>query len=164
MAQYKYDYANATDADALTHEVAITLDEAKAAIDQLLNSFDVEACPVENLNIIANILGFPIDREDDPDFVRRGLKSAISLYKAKGTAESIKVLFYNLGFYVDVVPLWTPDFVEKVRVSPPYIKAVVASVPPNGNPYLAGFYDVTVMNPDEQYDTSSGAFQYIDKA
>jgi phage tail P2-like protein len=163
MAQYKFDYANATDVDALTHEVALTLDEVKAFIDQLLNSFDIEACPVENLNIIANILGFPIDREDDPDFVRRSLRNAIALYKAKGTADSIKVLFYNLGFYVDVVPLWTPDFVEKVRIFPPYIKATIAKIPDNGNPYRPGYVDVTVVNPDEQFDTSVGAFQYIDK-
>lgn len=163
MAIYKYDYANASDVDAITHEVAITLDEAKAFIDQLLLNFDVESCPVENLNIVANILGYPVDREDDPDFVRRSLKNAISLYKAKGTADSIKVLFYNLGFFVDVVPLWTPDFVEQVRIFPPYIKSTIAVVPPNGNPYLPGHYDVTVINPDEQFDTSAGAFQYINR-
>lgn len=161
MAQYKFDFDNASDVDALTHEVAITLDEAKAFIDQLLNVFDIEACPVENLNIIANILGYPVNKEDDPDFTRRSLRNAIALYKAKGTADSIKVLFYNLGFYVDVVSLWTPDFVESVQVFPPYIKATIAKIT-SGNPYRPGFYDVTVINPDSQMDTSIGAFQYID--
>ena len=160
MAKYKFDYEHATDVDSLVHEAAITLDDAKAFIDQLLNSFDIEACPVENLNIIANILGYPIDREDDPDFVRRSLRNAISLYKAKGTADSIKVLFYNLGFYIDVVPLWTPDFIETVQVLPPYLKATLAKIN-TGNVNKLGYYDVTVMNPDEQIATSVGAFQYI---
>ena len=158
MAQYKFDYSSASDADALTHQVAITLDEAKAFIDQLLNNFDVEACPVEHLNIIANILGYPIDREDDPDFVRKSLRSAISLYKTKGTEDAVKVFFYNLGFYVDVVPLWTPDVTENVEIFPPYLKAYLPTV--TGNPYKVGYYDVTVINPDNQFDTSTGAYQY----
>jgi|ERR1035438_307233 phage tail-like protein len=163
MAIFKFDSEHATDVAKLTNAVAITLDEAKSFIDQLLNSFDVEACPVENLNIIANILGYPIDKEDDPDFVRRSLRNAISLYKAKGTADSIKVLFYNLGFYVDVVPLWTPDFVESVQVFPPYIKATLAKINV-GNSYNPGYYDVTVINPDEQFNTSVGGFQFVNKA
>jgi phage tail P2-like protein len=158
--KYTFDYANATDASALTHEVAISLDEAKAFIDQLLNSFDIEACPVENLNIIANILGFPVNKEDDPDFMRRSLRNAIALYKAKGTADSVKVLFYNLGFYVDVVPLWTPDFTESVQIFPPYVKATISKIT-SGNPYKPGYYDITIINPDNQSDTSVGAFQYL---
>ena len=160
MSTFKFDYENATDVAAIVQQCAITLDEAKAFIDQLLNVFDVESCPVENLNIVANILGYPIGSEDDPDFIRRSLKNAISLYKAKGTADSIKVLFYNLGFYVDVVPLWTPDFVESVEIFPPYIKAIIAKIN-SGNPNKPGYYDVTVLNPDEQSDTSVGAFQYV---
>ncbi len=160
MAQYQFDYSSATDVDALTHEVAATLDQAKAFIDQLLASFDIEACPVENLNIIANILGYPISAQDDPDFVRRCLRNAISLYKAKGTADCIKILFYNLGFYVDVVPLWTPDFIESVQVFPPYITATINQVA-SGNPYKPGYYDVTVINPDAQSNTSTGAFQFL---
>ena len=158
--KYTFDYSKASDASALTHEVAISLDTAKAFIDQLLNSFDIEAAPVENLNIIANILGFPVNKDDDPDFMRRSLRNAIALYKAKGTSDSVKVLFYNLGFYVDVVPLWTPDFTESVQIFPPYVKATISKIT-SGNPYRPGYYDVTIINPDNQSDTSIGAFQYL---
>src|ERR1035437_9313023 len=138
----------------------ITINVHDNILDQLLNSFDIEACPVENLNIIANILGFPINKDDDPDFMRRSLRNAIALYKAKGTADSVKVLFYNLGFYVDVVPLWTPDFTESVQIFPPYVKATISKIT-SGNPYKPGYYDITIINPDNQSDTSVGAFQYL---
>lgn len=154
MATYRFDYQNASDVEALNQTVAVTMDEIKAFIDQLFDNFNVDTCSTEHLNIIANVLGYPIDKEDDPDFIRKSLKNAISLYKSKGTAECIKVLFYNLGFYVDVVPLWTPDFVENVRIYPPYLKVDPAA-------YAIGFYDVTVINPDEQFTTAPGAIQII---
>ena len=159
MAQYKFDYSKATDVGALTQQVAFTLDECKAYIDQLLNVFDIDTCPTENLNIIANILGYPVNSQDDPDFTRRSLKNAINLYKTKGTEESLKIIFYNLGFYVNVVPLWTPDFIESVAISPPYLQAHIPTVV--GNPPLPGYYDVTVVNPDGQFNTMIGGYQYI---
>lgn len=159
MAQYRFAYQTATDVGALTQQVAFTLDECKSYIDQILNVFDIDNCPVANLNIIANILGYPVNAQDDPDFTRRSLKHAINLYKSKGTEESIRVIFYNLGFYVSVAPLWTPDFIESVAISPPYIQAHIPAV--IGNPYKAGFYDVTVVNPDGQLFTAVGTYQYI---
>ena len=161
MAKYTFDYANATDVQKLNQTVAVTLDEIKAWIDQILDNLNVDTCPVEHLNIIANLLGYPVNKEDDPDFVRRSLKSAISLYKSKGTEEAIKVIFYNLGFNVEVVPLWTPDFIEQVSVSPPYIEARVPTIPIGGIPYDVGYCDVTVMNPDEQTSTASGMYQFV---
>jgi hypothetical protein len=159
MSQYVFDYDRASDVSILTHEVAITLDTAKAYIDQLLNSFDIDACPVEHLNIIANLLGYPVDKEEDSDFVRRSLRNTINMYKAKGTEDSIKILFYNLGFNVEIFPQWTADFIERVKLSPPYIKVFQQLVPKNA--YKPGYNDVMVINPDRQYDTSTDAYQYL---
>jgi phage tail P2-like protein len=162
MAKYTFDYSRATDVQKLNQTVAVTLDEVKAWVDQILDNLNIDTCPVEHMNIIANLLGYPINKEDDPDFIRRSLKNAINLYKSKGTEEAIKVIFYNLGFNVEVVPLWTPDFVEQVAVYPPYLEVKVPLIPEGGLPYNGGYYDITVINPDDQMYTTSGAYQFID--
>lgn len=156
--QYTFDYENSSDVKILTHEAALTLDEVKSFIDQLLNNLDLNNVKENNLDIIANLLGYPIDKENDPDFRRRSLKNAIDLYKSKGTEDSIKILFYNLGFNVSVVPLWTADYIDFVKLVPPYLKGLI---PLSVNNYKPGYYDVTVFNPDNQLDTKSSSYQYL---
>lgn len=157
--KYSFDYSKATDTQILNQTVAITLDEVKVWIDQLLDNLSVETCPTEHLNIIANLLGYPIGNEDDPDFIRRSLRNAINLYKSKGTEEAMKVIFYNLGFNVQVVPLWTANFVEPTLVSPPYIRTKIPET--TKIPYNNGYCNVTVMNPDDQMFTLSGGYQFV---
>lgn len=161
MAKYTFDYETSTDLQKLNQSVAVTLDEVKAWVDQILDNLNVDICPVEHLNIIANLLGYPINKEDDPDFIRRSLRNAINLYKSKGTEESIKVIFYNLGFNVEVVPLWTVDFIEQVQIYPPYIATKVPNIPAGGIPYNSGYVEVTVMNPDDQSVTVTDGYQFI---
>jgi phage tail P2-like protein len=168
MANYKFNWDTTTDIQKITQTVAVSLDELKAWIDQILDNLSIDSCPIEHLNIIANLLGYPANKEDDPDFIRRSLRNAINLYKSKGTEESIKVIFYNLGFNVDIVPLWTADFVEKVQIFPPYIATKVPVISKTGIPYNAGYVDITIMNPDDQFFTSIrntetpiGGYQFV---
>ena len=157
---YRFNYASGSSYQVLNHEVAITLDELKGYIDQLLDNFDIDKVSDEHLYIIADLIGFPIDKETDPDFKRRSLRSAIDLYKAKGTVESVVILFYTLGLNVEVLPLWTPDYTDMVEIFPPYIVAETAELTGN-NKYEPGLYDVTVINPDLQYHTVQNMFEYI---
>lgn len=150
-----FDYENSTDLEKFNNSVAATLDEIKLYIDKLVDTLDIDFCPKDKLYIIANLLGYELNREDDPDFQRRQLKSVIDSYKAKGTSDSIKILFYTLGVNVEVVPLWTPDFKQEVSLVPPYIQIVGT----NQNP--TGTFDVIVINPDEQLDTETQAYSYV---
>lgn len=151
-----FNYNTSSDIASITNEVAVTLDEIKAYIDQIFDVLDIDNCPVEHLNIIANLLNYPIDKEDDPTFIRRGLKNSISMYKTKGTEDCIKLLFYNLGFTVDIIPLWTPDIVENTLITPPYIQTSIINT---NFPYKPGIYDVSVINPDNQLFVKLNSFE-----
>lgn len=150
-----FDYNNSSDIEKLNHIAAVTLDQIKALIDQLIDVYDLDFVKDEHLNIIASILGYPLDREDDNEFKRRQLKAAIDSYKAKGTEESIRVLFYTMGLNVEVIPLWTPDFREEITLTPPYVR--IASTPENSE----GFKDVILINPDSQYHTFKDSYKYL---
>ena len=134
-----------TDIKALTQVMAVTLDEVKAMVDRLTDSLNIEFAPNEQLPLIAGILGFPYNEQDDPDFTRRQIKSAIDWYKTKGTTDSFKILFHNLGFDVDIIPLWTPDFCQNVPITTPFI--FVQQV---GLAYTYSQTPVEVTNPDGQ--------------
>jgi len=153
--QLDFNTENKSDVRAVTQLAAMTLDNVKYFIDTLLDNFDIDRVPDENLDIIHNILGYPQDKEEDPSFLRKNLKYAIDLYKTKGTVDSIKILFYSLGIDVDIIPLWTPDYTEYVEISPPYIKLTMPAVQ-----YLAQSVDVTVVNPDEQLYTYTSGYQF----
>lgn len=150
-----FDYKNASDVEALTHVMAVTLDDVKYEIDQLPDSLDLDFSKPEHLNIIADLLAYQIDKEDDPDFQRKQLRVAIDSYKTKGTVESVKVLFYTLGFNVEVIPLWTPTYVDYIPVYPPFIS--VSSSPATDIPQTV---DVIVINPDNQSDTKVNSYEY----
>lgn len=155
--QLNFNLDGKSDVHIITQLAAMTLDSVKAFIDNLLDNFDIDRVPDENLGLINNLLGYPKDKEQDPDFVRKNLKYAIDLYKAKGTEDSIKILFYNLGINVDLIPLWTPDYTEYVEVYPPYIKV---SVPSLQSAYPTSLVDITVENPDGQMYTYVNGYQF----
>lgn len=153
--QLTFDTENKSDVQAVTQLAAMTLDTVKFYIDTILDNFDIDRVPDENLDIIHNILGYPRDKEEEPSFLRKNLKYAIDLYKTKGTVDSIKILFYSLGIDVDIIPLWTPDYTEYIEITPPYIKFVLPQLQ-----YTASYTDITVVNPDEQMYTSSNSYQF----
>lgn len=146
----KYDFPSQanTDVKKLVGAAAFTLDEIKAYIDQYMDNFDVNRVNPNNIDIIGNLIGYPFSNETEPEFKRKLLQTAIDFYKAKGTEDSIRILFYTLGLNVDVVPLWTADYVDIVEISSPYMR-VTFNLSEKTNNYA----DVTVINPDEQLDT-----------
>lgn len=152
---YDFNKKASTDLSKLLNTVALTLDELKAYVDQFVDNIDIERVDPKNIDIPAHLLGYPFSNETEPEFKRKLLRTAIDFYKAKGTAESIRILFYTLGLNVEVVPLWSADFVSYVDVTPPYIQFYYEMIgAPTGN-----YNDVTVINPDEQFYTSTSAIQ-----
>jgi phage tail-like protein len=153
---YNFNTPANTDLKKLVNVAAYTLDELKAYIDQFVDNFDIERVDPKNISIISNLLGYPFSNETEIEFKRRLLRTAIDFYKAKGTADSIKILFYTLGLNVDVVPLWTADFKDFVEITPPYVQAEITLVEAD----ITGAYkDVTIINPDEQLYTASAAIR-----
>ena len=152
---YDFNKTASTDLGKLLNGVALTLDEIKSYIDLYIDNIDIERVPPENIDIPANLLGYPFSNETEAEFKRKLLRTAIDFYKAKGTAESVRILFYTLGLNVEVIPLWTPDFASYVNVDPPYIQAYFEiQGSPTGN-----YKSVTVINPDEQFYTAVSAIQ-----
>lgn len=152
---YDFNKNASTDLGKLLNGVALTLDEIKAYIDLFIDNIDIERVAPENITIPANLLGYPFSNETEAEFKRKLLRTAIDFYKAKGTDQSVRILFYTLGLNVEVIPLWTPDFSAYVNVNPPYIQAYFNIVgDPTGN-----YKSVTVINPDEQLYTAISAIQ-----
>ena len=99
-----YDYTQNSDIENLNQVTAITLDEAKATIDQMMDVFNVDFAPASTLPIIASLFGFAIDATEDIEYQRKLLKTSIDLIKTKGILTFFKVLLYNLGFDIEIIP------------------------------------------------------------
>lgn len=152
---YDFNKTASSDITKFLNGVALTLDEIKTDIDLFINNIDIEKVNPNNINIPANLLGYPFSNETEAEFKRKLLKTAIDFYKAKGTSESIRILFYTLGLNVEVVPLWTADITSYVDVTPPYIQAYFElKTNPTGN-----YKNLSVINPDGQLHTAVSAIQ-----
>lgn len=155
MSNELFNADKAGDLESLMHLFAVTLDDMKAWIEQIVDVLNIDFAKPEHLPVIAAILGFPIDVDDDPVFIRKQLKTAVDWYKTKGTVMSFKILFYNLGFDVDIIPLWTPDYCETVIIGPPYLRLTDVI-------YDLGESTVIITNPDGQTDTFLSPAQACD--
>lgn len=152
---YDFNKTATTDLNKLISGVALTLDEIKADIDLFIDNIDIEKVAPNNISIPANLLGYPFSTETEVEFKRKLLRTAVDFYKAKGTADSIKILFYTLGLNVEVVPLWTADFVSYVDVIPPYLQvSFELNTEPTGN-----YKNLSIINPDGQQHTAIAAIQ-----
>lgn len=98
--------------------MAVTLDEIKNYIDSFVEVFDIDRCEDQYLPYIATILGYDLNRSDSTASQRRQLKNAVAWYKVKGTFESFKILFYSLGYKINLLELWTEDYVTFVSSLP----------------------------------------------
>ena len=154
---------SSADVTGLVKTCAVTLDQVKAYVDEFVYNLDVNKLRSENFSIVANDLGVELETTDIDEFNKRNILLAIDSYKSKGTLDSIRILFYTLGFDVEVVPLWTPDYIEDVILPPPYLYFTLpkyfplTSVP---SPFPVGTVDVSVSNPDGQYDLYPKSFTF----
>lgn len=145
----------ATDLQQFNKIVAVSLDEVKSFIDELTDILDPTFAKKETLPILAAMLNVTLNKNEDDIFQRRQIKTAVDLFKAKGTEEAFKALLYNIGFSAEVIPLWTADYSEEVVVTAPYIRIDNLVV------LQEGMQEIYVVNPDEQYTNNSTLFEAV---
>ncbi len=95
--------------------VAIPLDDFKTFIEEFTTVFDPDNCEEKYLPYLAKILNFPLSDRDSTALKRRQLKTAVEWYKRKGLKEGFKILFYSLGYVVNLVELWTENYTDFYR-------------------------------------------------
>ena len=90
--------------------IAIPLDEFDTLIEDFTSIFDVETCDPKYLPYLAKMLNYELDDRDDVNSKRTQLRNAVAWYKRKGMEESFRILFYSLGYSINLVELWTRDY------------------------------------------------------
>lgn len=90
--------------------IAIPLDEFSDFIEEFTSIFDVDTCEAKYLPYLAKMLNYPLSDRDDEQSKRMQLKNAVEWYKRKGLHEGFRILFYSLGYVINLVELWTRDY------------------------------------------------------
>lgn len=94
--------------------MALTLDEFDQNITDFQSIWDIDLCPKKYLPYIAQMIGWSFGPEDTEAEMRNQLRLAIPFYKKKGLEESFRILCYSYGLLVDVIPLWSDDYLDFV--------------------------------------------------
>lgn len=109
--------------------VAIPLDDFTNFVEQFTSIFDVDTCDPKYLPYLAKMVNYPLSDRDDVASKRLQLKNAVEFYKRKGLHESFRILFYSLGYVINLVELWTKDYSSFFRYpgswTPPIFPASV---------------------------------------
>lgn len=90
--------------------VAISIDEFDGFIEDFTTIFDVDTCDAKYLPYLAKMLNYPLSDRDNEQSKRNQLKNAVEWYKRKGLHEGFRILFYSLGYVINLVELWTRDY------------------------------------------------------
>lgn len=90
--------------------LGLSMDEIKSLIDQFTDIFNLDRCDPKYFDVLAALLGFPLNKLDSIELQRFQLKNAVEFWKRKGTIPVFKVLFYMLNYSIEVVELWTNDY------------------------------------------------------
>lgn len=103
------------DLSAFLQVVAISLDELKSLLDNFSSVWNLEppsqgGADPKYYPYIANLLNYPLSDRDEDEDKRLQLINAVEVYKSKGLVESFTTLFYTLGYFINLVPLWTRDY------------------------------------------------------
>lgn len=153
-----WNFQNHTDLENYNHIIALNLDEMKTFIDQVADNLSIEFVDEKYFAIIASLLNVDLNKIEDTNLQRQQLRTALDTIRAKGTLECFKVLMYNFGLDITITPLWTPDYYEEIEVSPPYIQIqALPDFTTSGN----GEYNVTVLNPDQQFNTLTNGLTLV---
>ena len=72
---------------------------------------DLDNVPAQYLAYLADHVGLDVEACDPPNLVREQIRSAVPIYRIKGTILSFESLLRTLGFKATVVPLFedSPD-------------------------------------------------------
>jgi phage tail-like protein len=77
---------------------ATTLDELKAAMDQLPGIFDVDHCDERFLPLLAYLVGHTYDGTDAPATQRRLIRESVEIYRRKGTLPAMNRSLGSIGW------------------------------------------------------------------
>lgn len=109
-SEFAYQDRNIGDLEDFLQVVALSMDEFDSFIEEFTTIFDVDTCETKYLPYLAKMIGYPLSERDDEDSQRTQLREAVSWYKRKGLTESFRILFYSLGYVINLVELWTKDY------------------------------------------------------
>lgn len=154
------------------HVVAISMDEFYGFIDDFTSIFDPDLCPEKYLPYLAKLINYPLNtrgmdstvpslREAAVLRARRQLRQAVEVYKRKGLKEAFQILFYGLGYYIELVELWTTNY----TTFHPEVPANADLYHPVTNPrgwYKSPYFGVKLVSINQQAvytEASSGAGQ-----
>ncbi len=154
------------------HVVAISMDEFYCFIEDFTTIFDPDLCPEAYLPYLAKLINYPLNTRGMDSLVpaikeaailrsRRQLRQAVEVYKRKGLKEAFQILFYGLGYYIELVELWTQNYVT----FHPEVPATATLYHPVTNPrgwYKSPYFGIKLISINQQSvctDSTSGAGQ-----
>ena len=108
--EFAYQDRSIGDLEDFLQVVSLSMDEFDSFIEEFTTIFDVDTCETKYLPYLAKMIGYPLSERDDEDSQRTQLREAVSWYKRKGLTESFRILFYSLGYVINLVELWTKDY------------------------------------------------------
>ena len=86
------------DLQAFLRVPGITMDEIKELIDHLPDIFDVNACDIRFIQLLAALVGYEFNPMRDPDIQRREICEVIESYRRKGSIPAIHRSLTNIGW------------------------------------------------------------------
>jgi len=102
---------------------ALSADEFYCFIKDFTTIFDPDTCSPKYLKFLAHLINYPLNtrgfdsttpavRDAAILRARTQLKEAVEVYKRKGMKEAFQILFYSLGYYIELVELWTENYIS----------------------------------------------------
>jgi phage tail P2-like protein len=103
--------------------VAFSMDEFYCFIKDFTTIFDPDTCGEKYLKYLAILINYPLNTRGFDSTVpsvqeaairraRIQLKEAVEVYKRKGIKEAFQILLYSLGYYIELVELWTTNYIS----------------------------------------------------
>jgi hypothetical protein len=146
--------------------VAISMDEFYCFIQDFTTLFDPDRCDPKYLTYLAKLINWPLNtrgfdstvpsiQEASISRARKQLREAVEVYKRKGLKEAFQILFYALGYYIELVELWTNNYVNFVEDIP----ADETMYDPINNPngwYKSPYFGVRITSLNQSIEVSTG--------
>jgi phage tail-like protein len=152
--------------------VAIHFDEFWNWTEDFLKIFDPDRCPAKYLPYLAKLINYPLNtrgfdsevasiKQAAEERARRQLRTAVDVYKRKGMKEAFEILFFGLGYYIELVELYTKNYVSFFDAIPPGEYPYDSVSNPEGW-FKSPYFGVKILSLNQQTfcsSASSGAGQ-----
>lgn len=112
------------DLSSFLEVIAVSVSDFETFVEDFTNIFDVDTCDAKYLPYLAKMINYPLSDRDNEDSKRTQLRHAVEWYKKKGLHEGFRILFYSLGYAVNLVDLWTRDYQSFYRYPGSWVPSV----------------------------------------